>query len=116
MKKTVLTIVMSLFVTSVFSAVIVPLTVQITDPSTTCPSHGKAPIRIPAVWQEGYELQFDNLYADYTLVLTDSSDNVVYSTFIPAGTTQVFLPTTLSGSYTLRLVGDTFSFIGSITL
>ncbi|MBQ9357834.1 MAG: hypothetical protein IJT98_11185 [Prevotella sp.] len=74
------------------------------DTSTTLPGHGKAPTRIPAVWQEGYELQFENLNADYTLVLTDSSDNVVYSTFIPAGTAQVFLPTTLSGSYTLRLV------------
>lgn len=41
---------------------------------------------------------------DLTLQLRDEDDTVVYSTFISAGTTQVILPTTLSGEFELRLV------------
>ena len=34
---------------------------------------------------------------DYTLSLYDEDEDLVYSVFVPAGTTQVVLPTTLSG-------------------
>ncbi len=39
---------------------------------------------------------------DYTLSLYDEDEAVVYSVFVPAGTTQVVLPTTLSGGLFLR--------------
>ncbi len=37
---------------------------------------------------------------------------MVYSTFLPSGTTQVILPSTLSGSFEIRLVGDTYYYRG----
>ena len=41
---------------------------------------------------------------DFTLQLLDEEETVVYSTYVPAGTTQVVLPTTLSGEFELRLI------------
>lgn len=55
---------------------------------------------------------------DFTLQLRDEDDTVVYSTIISAGTTQVILPTTLSGEYELRLIPffSTYYYRGYIDL
>lgn len=53
---------------------------------------------------------------DYTLNLYDEDEAVVYSVFVPAGTTQVVLPTTLSGSFELRFETDTYYYYGFIYL
>ena len=53
---------------------------------------------------------------DYTLNLYDEDEEVVYSVFVPAGTTQVILPTFLSGSFELRFETDTYYYYGYISL
>ena len=55
---------------------------------------------------------------DLTLQLRDEDDTVVYSTIISAGTTQVILPTTLSGDFELRLIPffSTYYYRGYIEL
>ena len=53
---------------------------------------------------------------DYTLNLYDENEDLVYSVFVPAGTTQVVLPTTLSGSFELRFETDTYYYYGFIYL
>lgn len=53
---------------------------------------------------------------DYTLELRDENGTLVYSSYVPAGTTQIILPTTLSGDFEIRLVADTYYYIGYISL
>ena len=53
---------------------------------------------------------------DYTLELLDEDGVVVYTTFVPSGTTTVILPSTLSGDFELRLVADTYYYRGYICL
>ena len=53
---------------------------------------------------------------DYTLSLYDEDEDVVYSVFVPAGTTQLVLPTTLSGSFELRFETETYYYYGFIYL
>ncbi len=53
---------------------------------------------------------------DYTLYLYDEDGEVAYSVFVPAGTTQVILPTTLSGDFELRFETDTYYYYGYISL
>ena len=53
---------------------------------------------------------------DYTLELRDEDDNVVYTTYLLAGTTMVILPSTLSGDFELRLVGDSYYYRGYLSL
>ena len=63
--------------------------------------------------------QDDNILTtsvDYTLELRDENGTLVYSSYVPAGTTQIILPTTLSGNFEIRLVADTYYYIGYISL
>ena len=53
---------------------------------------------------------------DYTLYLYDEDGEVAYSVFVPAGTTQVILPTMLSGDFELRFETDTYYYYGYISL
>ena len=54
----------------------------------------------------------------FTLQLLDEEETVVYSTYFPAGTTQVVLPSTLSGDYEIRLIpfNATYYFRGYLIL
>ena len=47
---------------------------------------------------------------------TTEQDEVVYSTFVAEGTTTIVLPSTLSGDYEIRFVGDTYYYYGYIEL
>ena len=51
---------------------------------------------------------------DYTLTLYDEDGDVAYSVFVPAGTTQVILPSTLSGDFELRFETGTYYYYGYI--
>ena len=53
---------------------------------------------------------------DYMLELRDENGILVYYTFIPQGTTQIVLPSTLSGDFEIRLVADTYYYIGYLSL
>ena len=80
--------------------------------------HGStlAPPRPWYITQDDYVLTLPAFEDDFTLELHDEDDTVVYSTFVPAGTTQVVLPSTLSGDFELRLAADTYYYIGYISL
>jgi hypothetical protein len=55
---------------------------------------------------------------DYTLVLLDEDGEVIYSDTLISGSTMFVLPSTLSGSYELRLMplASTYYYRGYITL
>ncbi len=76
----------------------------------------KAPIRPWYINQEENVITMSATPCDYTLSLYDEDGEVVYSVFVPAGTTQVVLPSTLSGSFELRFETDTYYYYGYIDL
>lgn len=90
--------------------------------STGCessiPSNPKAPARPWIVDLTDGVITMSPVSRDYTLTLVDEDDEEVYSVFVPAGTTQITLPLTLSGNYELRLIpsGSSYYFYGYITL
>ena len=63
-----------------------------------------APPRPWYIIQDGYVLTLPAFDEDFTLQLLDEDETVVYSTYVPAGTTQVILPSTLSGDFEIRLI------------
>ena len=75
-----------------------------------------APPRPWYITQDDYTLTMPAFEDDFTLELRDEFGVVVYSTFVPAGTTLIVLPSTLSGDFELRLVGDTYYYRGYISL
>lgn len=75
-----------------------------------------APPRPWYIVQDDYVFTLPALADDYTFEFRDEDDEVVYTTYLPSGTTQVILPSTLSGSFEIRLVGDTYYYRGYIML
>lgn len=75
-----------------------------------------APPRPWYIYEDNFVLTLPAFEDDYTLELRDENGLVVYSVFVPAGTTMVVLPSTLSGSFEIRLVGDTYYYRGYIDL
>ena len=76
----------------------------------------KAPVRPPYVTLDDHTLYIWSQHGGYTLTMYDDNDNVVYQTYVTAGTQMVCLPSTLSGSYTLLLSDDTYLYTGMIDL
>ena len=86
----------------------IPFQVNVTDVGATgtLGGHPRMPAARPNVGQDGHTLYFNNVGYDLTLVLLDEDGEEVYTTIVPAGTTSVVLPSTLSGDYELQLNHD----------
>ena len=94
----------------------IPLVVNWIDPSNTNTPIPKAPPRPLAITLNDNILTLPVTSVDYTLELRDENGTLVYSSYIPTGTTQIILPTTLSGNFEIRLVADTYYYIGYISM
>lgn len=68
-----------------------------------------APARPWYITQDDYVLTLPDFEEDYTLQLFDEDENVVYSVDCLSGTTQVVLPSTLTGDYEIVVIrGGTY--------
>ncbi len=83
----------------------------------TDPTHGqgRGPVYVPRVTIDGYTLYFWDA-ADFTITIVDDEEQVVYTTFVPANQTDVALPSTLSGTYTIEVIRGSQTFVGEIAL
>lgn len=82
-------------------------------------THGGYPKTPTAPWYISQDYNVLTMSAtpyDYTLTLYDENDVLVYSVFVPAGTTQIVLPATLSGNYEIRFETATYYYYGYISL
>jgi hypothetical protein len=89
---------------------------QIIDERPIGAGNTLAPPRPWYLYEEEFVLTLPAFEDDYTMELRDENDVVVYSVFVPAGTTMVVLPFTLSGCFEIRLVSDTYYYRGYIDL
>ncbi len=92
----------------------VPLTHQ--QNGSTHGGSTKDPNHLWYITQDGNVLTMSATPCDYTLNLYDEDDEVVYSVYVPAGTTMIVLPSTLSGSFEIRFETDTYYYYGYIEL
>lgn len=89
---------------------------QIIDTSEVGQGNTKSPSGPFVINQKDNYLSLPATPADYTLELRDENGILVYDVYIPAGTTEIILPTTLYGTFEIRLVATTYYYIGYITL
>lgn len=118
MKKLLLMIASAFMLsTSSWAWTLVPLSVHIDDDEKPIGhSTPKTPIEVPKVYIEDYTLMFGINHPEYTLILKDENDNVVYTTTVFTTQTDVILPSTLSGDYQIELIMDDWLFVGWINL
>lgn len=89
---------------------------QYDDPNYGDEGFHKSPITIPDIRLEDHTLYFYTPCDGCTLRLLDENDNVVYSTVIATGTTNLVLPSTLSGEYEIQIIQGNICFYGYINL
>ena len=94
----------------------VPLTKTYVDPTEPGRPNHKSPVLAPTVYIDGYELTFDTPCDGCTLQLVDEDNDVVYSLVIPVGTTTLYLPTDLEGTFELQIICGEWLFYGEIEL
>ena len=118
MKKLLLMIASAFMLsTNLWAWELVPLSVYIDDDEKPIGhSTPKTPIEVPKVYIEDYTLTFGINHPEYTLILKDENDNVVYTTTVFTTQTDVILPSTLSGDYQIELIMDDWLFVGWINL
>ena len=76
----------------------------------------KNPPRFPTMSLTDYSLLIYEGCDDTTLRLIDESDNVAFTQYITTGTTQVVLPSTLSGTFELQIIRGQYLFYTEIEL
>lgn len=86
------------------------------DPTEGNDGQQKSPILVPKISLDGYSIIFDTPCDGSTLRLVDDNDNLVYSTVIPTGTTNMVLPSFLSGYYKIQIIQGNLCFYGYIVL
>ena len=101
---------------NLYAGVQTDIPLQIIDDSVVGDLGTKGPNTPLIIHQDDNVLLLPSMGIDMVLQLLDDTGVVVYSTFVPAGTTQVVLPTTMTGTYELRLITSTYYYMGYITL
>ena len=76
----------------------------------------KSPVQMPTVVQDGYTLYIISGCTGATLILRDEYETEVYSTQITDETDEIVLPSALSGTYEIRLIRGSQTFVGEIEL
>ena len=76
----------------------------------------KSPVQMPTVVQDGYTLYIISGCTGATLILRDEFETEVYSTQITDETDEIVLPSALSGTYEIRLIRGSQTFVGEIEL
>ena len=94
----------------------IPFNTGYVDPTSSETPRLKSPVLAPTVYIDGNVLTFDTPCDGCVLQLVDEDDDVVYSIVIPAGTTSLILPSTLSGTFELQIIRDNWLFYADIEL
>ena len=124
MKKEILSVMKKVMLVALFLTgggafclgVPVQVSMQIINQSSGGAGPTYAPPRPWYITQDDYVLTMPAFEDDFTLELRDENDVVVYTAYVPAGTTMIVLPSMLSGDFELRLVADTYYYRGYISL
>lgn len=94
----------------------IPFQTGYIDPTSGETPRPKSPVLAPTVYIDGNVLTFETPCDGCLLQLVDEDDDVVYSIVIPAGTTSLILPATLSGTFELQIIRDNWLFYADINL
>lgn len=114
----VLLLTLALLPLSSVSVMAIPINFNVAyeDPQNTMDDGKRTLTLVPEVDIEDFTLTFYTPCDGCVLRLVDENENVVYSTVIPTGTTNLILPSYLSGDYEIQIIQGNLCFWGYINL
>ena len=80
------------------------------------PLRPRTPVQVPVVSQSGHTLYLYSGCDNTTIELLDVNGQVVYTTDVAEGTETLTLPASLTGTFELRIIRGSFTFVGEIDL
>ena len=89
---------------------------DIIDQGGTVSNNPRSPVEPPTVYLNDHTLYICSDGRDFDLQVATDDETVVYSTYVSSSTTEVQLPTTLSGDYVLQMFNGDYVFTGEIEL
>ncbi len=93
----------------------IPLTAGGVDNTPSYPGKGKVPMRIPAIYIDGYTLNLSLSHPEYIINIVQDNE-IVFSSVIPEGVTTFDLPEYIEGESMIQFITDRFCFTGYIEL
>ena len=87
---------------------------RIYDPNIGHKPIGRAPMRKPSLFIDGYILQIENPRNGDIIRLVDENGNIQYSSVVDANSNQISLPGYLTGTFEIQLIRGRFCFYGYI--
>jgi hypothetical protein len=88
---------------------------SIIDQVPNFPGKGKAPMRVPVIYRDGYLLSLPPSHPMYIINIVQD-DDIVFTSEIPVGMAEFALPAYLSGEYTIQFISGNYCFLGNIIL
>lgn len=86
------------------------------DPELGYSNYPKSPIQIPAIAIDGHTLYVIDGCDGVEIELVGENGLVVYSDIVAEGEDTIVLPATLTGTYEIRIIRGSFTFVGEIEL
>lgn len=93
--------------------VLLDLELQFTDDTPISNGHGKAPMRMPRIYQDGYTLTLSGYHPEYIINIMQG-DEIVFTSVIPAGVAEYELPAFLDGNCIIQFIHGYYCFTGYI--
>lgn len=96
--------------------VFLPLRVKPIKPNVEQTPFPKSPVQTPEVYLDENVLSFDEAIEGCLVQLVDEDEDVVFADFIDENQTTLTLPSTLTGTYELQIITDSYIFYCEIDL
>ena len=88
---------------------------NIIDQNPNFPGKGKAPLRVPVIYIDGYTLSLQPSHPTYIINIVQD-DEIVFTSEIPVGVAEFTLPAYLCGDSEIQFICGSIFFTGDIVL
>ncbi|MBO5157465.1 MAG: hypothetical protein J6C05_10140 [Prevotella sp.] len=85
------------------------------DKKPILPDRGKAPVRIPVIYQDGHTISFQPHHPEYIINIVHDGE-VVFSSVVPTDATHYDLPDYISGECVIQFLTENYCFWAEIEL
>lgn len=119
MKKTLLSALLSLLSITMYAyscnQLLLHLSAREIDDTPAYHGKGKAPVRLPVIYQDNHTFSFQSHHPEYIINIVQDGE-VVFTSVVPADAAQFELPDYISGKCVIQFLAGNYCFWAEIEL